>query len=44
LLSQDERCIEVRGREGRSWISAMKRGGESVRIHGSDIAVDAVYS
>lgn len=44
LLSQDERRIEVRRRVGRNWTLEIRRTGESVHIHGSEIAVDAIYS
>jgi Uma2 family endonuclease len=43
LVSLDERRIEVRRRSGRSWISEIKGGGETILIHGREIAVDAVY-
>ena len=43
LVSQDERRIEVRRREGRNWSTETRGPGESIRIHGLDIAVDAVY-
>lgn len=43
LVSQDERRIEVRRRSGRGWVTETKRAGETIRIHGQDIAVDAVY-
>jgi Uma2 family endonuclease len=44
LVSQDERRIEVRRREGRNWSTETKFSGETIRIHGLDIAVDAVYA
>jgi Uma2 family endonuclease len=44
LVSQDERRIEVRRRVGRSWSSEIRGTGEVVLIHGSEIAVDAVYA
>jgi len=43
LVSQDEPCIEVRRRSGRTWISNTARGGETVAIHGAVISVDAIY-
>lgn len=43
LVSQEERRIEVRRRAGRSWTSEVKGAGESVRIHGSEVAVDSIY-
>jgi Uma2 family endonuclease len=44
LISQDERRIEVRSRVGNGWTSESKSAGETVRIHGRDIAVDAIYA
>lgn len=44
LVSQDERRIEVRRRSERDWTFDVKHGGETVRIHGVEIAVDAVYA
>lgn len=44
LVAQDERRIEVRRRSGRDWTFDVKRSGEIARIHGVDIAVDAVYA
>jgi hypothetical protein len=29
---------------GRSWSSEVKRAGETIRIHGSEIAVDSIYA
>jgi Uma2 family endonuclease len=43
LVSQDERRIEVRRRSGRDRTSEVRVAGQTVRIHGSDIAVDASY-
>ena len=43
LVSQDERCIEVRRRSDRTWHSETKRAGETIRIHGLDIAIDDIY-
>ena len=43
LVSQEERLIEVRRRKGRNWISEIKRGGETIQVHGSEIAVDSIY-
>src|SRR4029079_16946947 len=43
LVSQDERCIEVRKRQGRNWICDIKRSGETITIaHGAAISVDAI--
>ena len=44
LLSQDERRIEVRRRVGRNWTFEVRLTGETIRIHGSDIVVDTIYS
>ncbi len=44
LVSQDERQVEVRRREGRGWESEIRRGGEKIRIHGREIAVDSIYA
>jgi Uma2 family endonuclease len=43
LVSQDEPCIEVRRRRGRTWITDVGRAGETITIHGVAISVDAVY-
>lgn len=43
LVSQDERRIEVRRRAGRNWSTETRHAGETIRIHGLDIPVDAVY-
>jgi Uma2 family endonuclease len=43
LVSQDERRIEVRRRDGRDWAFDIKGAGETIRIHGADLEVDAVY-
>ena len=43
LVSQDERRIEVRRRSGQSWSVDVKEAGETVRIHGLELAVDAIY-
>lgn len=44
LVSQDERRIEVRRRAGRNWSFEVKSTGETIRIHGLDLAVDAIYA
>ncbi|HEY6033886.1 MAG TPA: Uma2 family endonuclease [Kofleriaceae bacterium] len=44
LVSQDERRIEVRRRDGRNWTTETKVSGEAIRIHGLEIAVDTVYA
>lgn len=43
LVSQDERSIEVRRRQGRDWTSETGCAGDRVRIHGQEIAVDSSY-
>ncbi len=43
LVSPDERRIEVRTRESQQWTTQIAGAGESVRIHGREIAVDAIY-
>lgn len=44
LVSQDERRIEVRRRSGKDWATETRGAGETIRIHGLDIAVDTVYA
>jgi Uma2 family endonuclease len=44
LISQDERRVEVRRRIERSWVSETKTSGETIRIHGVEIAIDAIYA
>ncbi len=43
LVSQDARRIEVRRRGARGWSSDIAEAGQAIRIHGHDIAVDAIY-
>jgi Uma2 family endonuclease len=43
LVSQDERRIEVRRRVSQNWTIEVKHAGETVRIHGRDVAVDEIY-
>lgn len=43
LVSQTERRIEVRTREGAQWQSQIGTAGQTVRVHGRDFAVDAIY-
>jgi Uma2 family endonuclease len=43
LVSQDERRIEVRRRGERGWSVDVAAAGQSVKIHGHLISVDAVY-
>ena len=42
LVSQGERRIEVRRRSGRDWTLDVKHAGETLRIHGAEIAVDSI--
>lgn len=44
LVSQDERRIEVRRRDGRSWVTDVAGTGERIRIHGGELDVDSIYS
>ena len=44
LVSQDERRIEVRTREGERWTTEVAVAGEGIRIHGREVSVDAVYA
>jgi Uma2 family endonuclease len=43
LVSQDERRVEVRRRAGRDWTSDVKVSGQTVLVHGRELAVDAIY-
>jgi Uma2 family endonuclease len=43
LVSQDERRIEVRRRGARGWSADIATAGQTIQIHGHDIAVDAIY-
>src|SRR4051794_20947253 len=43
LVAQNERRIEVRRRSGHCWSVEVKGAGEMIRIHGLEIAVDAIY-
>jgi Uma2 family endonuclease len=43
LVSQGERRIEVRTLDNEHWTTVVAGPGESVRIHGRDVAVDAIY-
>ncbi len=43
LVSQNERRIEVRRREEGGWSTEFGVAGETLRVHGHDIAVDAIY-
>lgn len=44
LVAQGERRVEVRTREGQEWVTRVAEAGQSVRIHGRDFAVDAIYA
>jgi hypothetical protein len=44
LVSQDERRFEVRTRQDKEWITAAGGAAETVRIHGRDVGVDAIYA
>jgi Uma2 family endonuclease len=44
LVSQDERRIEVRRRDGRNWSTETRGAGEAIRIHGLELSVDAIYA
>ncbi len=43
LVSQDERRVEVRRRGPRGWSSDVAEAGQTIRIHGHDILLDAIY-
>lgn len=43
LVPQDERRIDVRRRGPRGWSSDTAEAGQTIRIHGRDIPVDAIY-
>jgi Uma2 family endonuclease len=43
LVSQGERRIEVRTREGQHWRTQVGTAGQTVQVHGREVAVDAVY-
>jgi Uma2 family endonuclease len=43
LVSQSERRIEVRARDGGAWTVRVATEHESVHIHGREVAVDALY-
>ena len=43
LVSQAERRIEVRTREGQQWLTQIGGAGQTVRVHGREFAVDAIY-
>jgi len=43
LVSQTERRIEVRTRDGQQWRTQIGRTGQTIRVHGRDLDVDAIY-
>ena len=43
LVSQTERRVEVRTRDGERWTTQIGRAGETVRIHGRAVSVDTIY-
>jgi Uma2 family endonuclease len=43
LVSQAERRIEVRTRQGQQWLTQIGTTGQTVRVHGRELAVDAIY-
>jgi len=44
LVDQHERVVEVRALEGAGWVTRVAKGGESITIHGRELAVDALYA
>ena len=43
LVSPSERRIEVRTRRAGQWTTEIAVAGEAIRIHGREVAVDAIY-
>jgi Uma2 family endonuclease len=43
LVSQGERRVEVRTRQGQEWTTQVGEAGQTVRIRGREFAVSAVY-
>lgn len=43
LVAQDERRIEVRTRMGPQWTTEVGTAGQTVRVHGRELAVDVLY-
>jgi Uma2 family endonuclease len=43
LVSQSERRIQVRTRQGQEWRTQVGTTGQTVRVHGRDFAVDDIY-
>jgi Uma2 family endonuclease len=44
LVSQSERRIQVRTRQGQEWLTQVGTTGQTVRVHGRDFAVDDIYA
>ena len=44
LVSQADRCIEVRTRVGKEWTIAIGGPGQIVTVHGREVLVDSVYT
>jgi Uma2 family endonuclease len=43
LVSQSERAVEVRTLEEGAWTIQIATAGETIRVHGREVAVDALY-
>ena len=43
LVSHNDRRIEIRRRTERGWSCDVALAGETIRIHGHEVAVDALY-
>ncbi|WP_394826184.1 Uma2 family endonuclease [Pendulispora albinea] len=43
LVSQNERRIEVRSLRDGEWTTQIAGAGQSIHVHGRDVAVDAIY-
>lgn len=43
LVSQDERRVEVRRRDAQGWSVEVATAGGTIRIHGHDLVVNAIY-
>lgn len=44
LVWQDEKRVEVRTRNGGLWSAVQGGSGETILVHGREVAVDAIYS
>lgn len=44
LVSQAERRVEMRTRQGQQWLTQIGGAGEFVRVHGREFAVDSIYA